>query len=177
MAGMVAVTYTGLLVRGGNIDAASKGINMCSALFDLEIRFSPDQWVHEVFNRNWPAHIEFEIIHGNKISPETDNFNPYQHLLLGTPANTFCVFYENVKADIHRKFGRKSDFPADIQFCRIVRNAIAHRNKINITDGLAGELNGVTISEKNNGEQLIYNLVTQADLIFLMLILDRHINS
>jgi len=169
--GLIAVTYVKNYLNQRVFNPQLGGFTLCSAVFDYAIQFDPGQSIHNAFFNTWPDQIDFQIVQATKTSPSFDPTNTYQQLYMGQFENTFCMFYESKHENLVKKYGGKKFFPPEIQFCRIIRNGISHSNRINITDGLSGNLNGFVIDENSNGQSLTYNLVTQADYVFMMMLL------
>ena len=173
LGGMTAVSYAALSVHGQGIEGPSSGCSMCSAVYDYEISYTPKNWLHDALTHNWPPFIELNIVNAARVTPVFDPNNTFMQLYIGPLESAYCIYYENRSDEIISKYGGKKNLPPHIQFCRIIRNGIAHGNRINITDGIYGELNGLKISDLDNGKSLTYDLVTQADYIFMMILLDR----
>lgn len=90
----------------------------------------------------------------------------------------FTNYYENNLAAIEARFtAATKNWPAVLQFARLVRNSMSHGGQISITNSSAPPVTyfGLTYSHLNNGVKILHNDLTTADIFFLMLDVDMAI--
>jgi hypothetical protein len=97
-----------------------------------------------------------------------------QRLMASIYEHAFISYFENVRDDIEAKYGRAvQNWPAELSFGRLLRNAFAHGGTIDIRNGATATWRGVSYSTAQNGRHVMYNDLSQSDLTILMLDMDR----
>lgn len=87
--------------------------------------------------------------------------------------HAFISYYESNVDAMRAKHGTARHWPAVLTFGRIVRNSFAHGGTVNIIDAANATWNGVTLSDANNGERVLYNHLSSGDLTLLMIDMDQ----
>jgi hypothetical protein len=110
--------------------------------------------------------------------PPVPAFSPMtgmQRISANIVEHAFLAYYErHVKeiCDAKSKAG-KGGMPT-LAFATAIRNAFAHDGKIHITKPKdPASWGGLSYTDKNNGRQVMYNDMTQGDVILLMLEMDK----
>lgn len=138
-------------------------------LCDVTLRWKPQLVVHSAITNNMPHEICFEQ---HQVTPlpagETVNLGALNHLIFGLSQMMIVSYVENHKDHLKTKYGPVATWPPVWQFARIVRNAMSHGNKVNITDGKAATWKGLTYSPAENGRPVVNADLFPADLIVML---------
>jgi len=141
--------------------------------------FVPYYLIESISKDKWPNSLEFEerpFSNGetlrkksrNDISFQSEPTHLIQELII---MSNFVYFYESVKDSIEYKFGQTpSQWPATLNFARVVRNAFAHGGEI-----FFRQVNDVSVhwknyiySYQNNGQKIIPKDMNIPEIIFLL---------
>lgn len=81
--------------------------------------------------------------------------------------------YEIAESTMENKFGSPMDRPKELQFFRHIRNGCFHKNQFNIRPGsistsIATEWRGKSITDQENGQQVIMGFLGMGDPIVLL---------
>src|SRR5262249_19144988 len=91
--------------------------------------------------------------------------------------HAFIAYYEHHADEINRARSKAgvAGLPT-LAFANVIRNAFAHGGVIHFTKKKAGvtvSWGGLSYSNKDNGRQVMYNDMSQGDVILLMLEMDQ----
>jgi hypothetical protein len=113
--------------------------------------------------------------------PDAPSIHGVQSVSARLTCAIFSVFAEGVCDWVKRNHdGDTKNWSPNINFGRVVRNAIVHRGKINFTNPNADPVSwrGLTFSPADNGTVVINaGLLSGGDLILLMLEMERELNA
>ena len=170
-----AAYYLGHVMQaGGNVipfTASSPVSQVCNTRAE-ELEFDASEVLGPLSKQTWPSVIHLKFHPGTGKAPATENPSAMQYLMGSFYEHAFITYFEKSRADIKAKYGGKKNWPSDLSFGRIVRNAFAHGGTLNITDGISGTWGGISYSPAANGRRVLYNDLTSADLTLLMVDMD-----
>ena len=159
---------------GGNLPpfTASNPISqVCNTRME-ELEFDASEVLGPLSKQAWPAVVHLKFHSGTSKAPATQDPSAVQYLMGSFYEHAFITYFEKSVADIKAKHGSKKNWPNNLNFGRIVRNAFAHGGTLNITDGISATWGGITYSPAANGRRVLYNDLTSADLTLLMVDMD-----
>lgn len=96
-------------------------------------------------------------------------------LIEGLAQAMFTRYWETYSLAIKAKFGgARKDWPMVLQFANVVRDAMSHGGLVKFMGNVPPvSYFGLNLSIANNETKLIHNLVTSADIFYLMLDADK----
>lgn len=145
----------------------------------FEMMASVNGYIEAIDTGTFASTIDFEII--DLPSPKNGLIAGLQSMASRTEAAIFTLFVEQAAGWIKRN--RTTDYhrwPPVANFCRVVRNAVVHGGRINISSQTAPVVKwrGVTISYQDDGQELfVPSRVSPGDLVILMLELDGELSA
>lgn len=138
-------------------------------LCNVTLRWKPRPVVYSAIMYSPPTEICFEKF---EVAPlplgETVNLGLLEHFIFGLSQMMIVSYVENHKHHLNAKYGSIASWPMVWQFARIVRNAMSHGNKLNITDGKSAMWKGLTYSDTGNGRAVVNADLFPGDLIVLL---------
>lgn len=138
-------------------------------LCDVTLRWKPHLVTFSAVMNCMPYEISFEQY---EVAPDlTDdpvNLGALEHFIFGLCQMMLISYFEIHRPTVEARYGSINNWPAVWQFARMVRNAMSHGNKINITDGKSATWKGLTYSSADQGRPVINFDLLPGDL-FLML--------
>lgn len=139
-------------------------------LCDVTLRLVPDLVVYSAVLNGIPHEIKFEqyATVRETDSDDTVRLGALGPFLLGISTMLVVSYFEAHKQHLKDKYGPIASWPTVWQFARIVRNALSHGNKINITDDKTATWRGLTYSAVENGRTVINGDLFPADLIVML---------
>jgi hypothetical protein len=98
-----------------------------------------------------------------------------QRLMGSIYEHAFVAYFERVRDRIAARYGATRSWPDTFDFGRVVRNAFAHGDTVNIDRGSreGSEWRGCRYTSAENGRQVLYNDLSSGDLTLLMLEIDE----
>jgi hypothetical protein len=146
----------------------------------LEIEVKPASILTPLTQFSWPASVDltFEVVteRGTTASapaPITSPLTGIGRASANIIEHAFIAYYERHKDDINTASSRagKGGQPV-LAFANTIRNAFAHGGTIHFEKSKAGvtvSWGRLSYSDKDNGRQVMYNDISQGDVILLML--------
>jgi hypothetical protein len=138
-------------------------------LCNVTLRWKPLPLIHSVMSNGSPAEISLEQY---DVAPlptgETVELGSLGHFIFGLSQMILVSYVEGQKDHLNAKYGPVASWPPVWQFARIVRNAMAHGNKLNITDGKAATWKGLTYTPSDNGRAIVNADLFPGDLIVML---------
>ena len=142
----------------------------------VEVELDAAAVLNAISAATWPTFITIGF-HGRAERPASaPPLNAVQRILGSAYEHAFLSYFENIRDEIEAKYGDKVlRWPAEIQFGRVVRNAFGHGGKITWTKPplVPVSWRGLTYSPAHQGQQVVYNDLSQGDLTILMLDIDQ----
>jgi hypothetical protein len=140
-----------------------------SIQYDVTLKWKPNIVLHSAVNNGIPYEISFEQFDVEaRTAGETVNMGALNHFIFGLSQMMVVSYVENHKGHLNAKYGPVDSWPAVWQFARIVRNAMSHGNKVNITDGKTATWKGLTYSPSENGRTVVNADLLPGDLIVML---------
>lgn len=137
-----------------------------------EFRFFPHSLMAVLIANKWPTQIVFETLPVDKQVPAHPLWLTGLQGVHGSMAQSaFMHYFETVRPNLETTYGTNtSNWPASLDFARVVRNAFAHGGKINFQNLNAAHVHWKTLtySPSDNGRQILYQDMTTVELILLM---------
>ncbi|MDY6987749.1 MAG: hypothetical protein SWQ30_06800 [Thermodesulfobacteriota bacterium] len=173
-------SYVGCNMPRQNAEIAMGGNPKVS---NLAIGFRPFRILETIFRGGWPNNIELLVY---KL-PNNSNINahpkiPRANVLTGAGyalgfnmMSSFVSFYESVKERTEEKFGANpNNWPATLNFCRVIRNAFSHNGVIDFRNKKAAAVSwrSLRYSPSDNGSQILFRDLACAEIILLMVEFD-----
>ena len=152
----------------------------------LEIEIKPASMLTPLTKFSWPTSLElkFEVVTnvGTTAStlpaaaPVTSPLSGMKRICANIIEHAFIAYYERHKDKINdaRSNAGAGGLPT-LAFANALRNTFAHSGVIHFTNEKAGvtvSWCGLSYSDKDNGRQVMYNDMSQGDVILLMLEMD-----
>ncbi len=135
----------------------------------------------------WPTSLELKFrvmenmgstpVSASPTTPTTFTFTGIQRILANIIEHAFIAYYERYSDEINNARSRAGPggLPT-LAFANVIRNSFAHGGIIHFTRDKAGvtvSWNGLSYSDAENGRQIMYNDISQGDVILLMLEMDQ----
>lgn len=133
--------------------------------------------VHPVLSaiaaQSWPTsiHLIASSMPQSTTTARTSTPDGIQRLTGSIHAHAFLTYYENARPNMEARYGTKPEqWPEVLKFARMTRNAFGHGGILEIRSPKASaSWRGLTLSDANHGEQMLYNYIASGDVILLML--------
>ena len=156
------------------------GMGGCTLKKDLE--FYPYDLMQSLLSDSWPSIIELhEKPHESGIPEKiakTYSSGGIQKLTSIATQGAFIRYFENQRNAIESRFGTDPySWPTAWNFARVIRNAFAHGGKIKFDNPNARSVTWQTItySPTDNERMIMYQDISQVDIIYLMEEMDSSI--
>jgi hypothetical protein len=141
----------------------------------LEIEVKPASILTPLTKFQWPTSLDlrFEVVTdvtnvGTAPAPAPVTV-PMMRLYANIIEHAFIAYYERHRDEINVARSKAGGSPT-LDFAWALRNAFAHGGTIHFTKpGVVVSWGGLSYSDKDNGRQVIYNDMSQGDVILLML--------
>ena len=138
-----------------------------------EIECNVNPILADIGTLSWPTSIQLiaSTIPQSTSSPRTSNPDGIQRLTGSIHAHAFLTYYENIKSEIKSHHGNNPEhWPEILKFARMTRNSFGHGGILDIRNPNAtASWRGLTLTQANNGEQMLYNHIASGDVVLLML--------
>jgi hypothetical protein len=149
----------------------------------LEIDVKPATILTPITRFDWPTSLDlkFEICSEagatvpaapvpSVMSPLTGMKRIYANIM----EHAFVAYFERYKDEIKAAITAAGPGSATLAFARTLRNAFAHGGVIHITrPGVTVAWGGLSYSDRENGRQVMYQDMSQGDVILLMLEMEK----
>lgn len=153
----------------------------------LEIEVKRAAMLTPLTQFGWPTSLDlkFEVVAeagapavaGNAVAPVTTPLGGIKRISANIIEHAFIAYYERYVDEINEARSKvgAGGLPT-LAFANVVRNAFAHGGIIHFTKNKAGVIvswGGLSYSDKDNDRQVMYNDMSQGDVILLMLEMDK----
>jgi hypothetical protein len=140
----------------------------------LAISFDVYPAIYAFSQNSFPNEITIQVYLSCCSPDATLTQTPVQRLYALFFEHAFLSYYSKIESELKSKFGNQMKLWADdAAFAWIIRNGFGHGRKINVNDPLViGRWRGKILNSKNLNSSILYNHISQADLVILMMDLD-----
>ncbi len=138
-------------------------------LTNVTYRFFPYDTYSKIMENSWPSQIELGVV--AKVKEPAKTISGFKYFYSSITQSTFINYFESIKSDIKGL----SNPPDILEFGRVIRNAFAHNNKIDIRNKDASPVKWKTLeySYKDTGRQILFNDVDPVEIMILMKEMDE----
>jgi hypothetical protein len=138
----------------------------------------PHELLDEVHADRWPTRLGVEEEPVQIPASATLRLGIFEIQFLAIERSMFLNYFEHQRLQIEAKYSTDTTrWPGDWNFGRIVRNSFAHRDEVRFNNPKAVPVTwrGLTYAPADNGRKVLHVDLWPADLIYLMMDLDRHV--
>lgn len=156
--------------KRANIWADDDFAVFAGAVCGLRLRWTPNKVMSRMAKNSWPDRIHFMTASHPvcTIAPQA-KFGIAWDLLFSQTQFMLTSVYEEYKHAIRREYGTKdNDWPSCWKFARMLRETLSHGGRIFIKNDGIYTWRNLSITNKNNGENLLHNYILEADIIVLL---------
>jgi hypothetical protein len=152
----------------------------------LEIELKPASILTPLTKFAWPTSLDlkFEVVTNVGTSASTASstatitspLGGMQRIYATIIEHAFIAYFERHRNEINNARSRAGGGLTALAFANALRNSFAHGGVIHFEKGKAGLIvswAGLSYSDQDNGRQVMYNDMSQGDVILLMLEMDR----
>jgi hypothetical protein len=139
----------------------------------------PHTLLDEMYANRWPTRLIVEEEPIQIPTSATLNLGIFERQFLALERSMFINYFEHQRPHIDAKHhGDTTRWPAEWNFARIVRNALAHNDEVVFSNLQAVPVNwhGLTYSPADNGRKILHSDLWPADLIYLLRELDTYLS-
>ena len=153
--------------------------------YSLEIGVKPEPMLTLITKFDWPTSLELKFrvmenmgstpVSASQTAPTIFTLTGIQRLLANIIEHAFIAYYERYSDEINnsRSTAGVGGLPT-LAFANAIRNAFAHGGIIHIINpSVTVSWGGLSYSNADNGRQIMYNDMSQGDVILLMLEMDK----
>jgi hypothetical protein len=153
----------------------------------LEVEVKPENILTPITQFTWPKSLDliFEVVinMGSFTLPvprgikSVNDLNGYQKMQANIIEHAFIAYYEKSLKKINEVRSKKDH--ATLAFANAVRNAFSHGGSIHFdvpkasTKNITVSWQNLSYSHSDNGRHLMYNDLSQGDIILLMIEMDK----
>jgi hypothetical protein len=137
--------------------------------FDIKVKVPNFEPLPVALDGKYPDAIEIEFLQGRESPLRVGDPVPFQVVLINLLAPIFVQFFEDHKTWLDANIGSTDNWPAVLNFGRVIRNSLSHGGRINIKNSRAKEVQwyGVKYGPADHGRRIGLDL-TIGDMLILM---------
>jgi hypothetical protein len=167
------------LFKNGSLDKGSDhSVSLPAIHSQTNLEFRINSLFEKDLGREWPGEIAFEETPLTTKPRWKKSLSPLAQVLRSLAYSMFIDYYERYFTSIGRDYpGGIKVWPKNWVFARIIRNTVYSGELINFRHPSIEKVDwkNLTISREDHGKTNLHKIISEADLIYLMMDMDRHL--